>query len=185
MHRARHCAPPQVRHDIADAALLHGWDILLEKPPGATLAEIVALAEKAADSDRTLFAAWHSRYAPAVEPARAWLAGKRILGARITWREDVRVWHPGQAWIWQPGGFGVFDPGINALSIITRILPDPLIVVNSALSFPQNLAAPIAAASQSACRRLSPSEAKTSASARIRRVRGSSPARRQTSSTVR
>ena len=139
------CTPPQVRHDIANAALVHGWDILLEKPPGATLAEIVALAEKAADSDRTLFAAWHSRYAPAVEPARAWLQDKRILHAKITWREDVRVWHPGQAWIWQPGGFGVFDPGINALSIVTHILPDPLFVVNSALSFPQNLAAPIAA----------------------------------------
>jgi D-galactose 1-dehydrogenase len=41
----------------------------------------------------------------------------------VIWREDVRVWHPGQDWIWQPGGLGVFDPGINALSIITHILP--------------------------------------------------------------
>ena len=31
----------------------------------------------------------------------------------------------GQDWIWQQGGFGVFDPGINALSILTRIMPEP------------------------------------------------------------
>jgi hypothetical protein len=41
----------------------------------------------------------------------------------IVWHEDVRKWHPGQQWIWEPGGFGVFDPGINALSIATRIFP--------------------------------------------------------------
>ena len=47
---------------------------------------------------------------------------------KITWREDVKRWHPGQEWIWQPGGFGVFDPGINALSIVTKILPEPIFV---------------------------------------------------------
>ena len=42
---------------------------------------------------------------------------------RIIWKEDVHHWHPGQRWIWEPGGFGVFDPGINALSVLTEILP--------------------------------------------------------------
>lgn len=139
------CTPPQVRHDIAQAAILQDWHVLLEKPPGATLAEVVALRDSAAERERTLFTAWHSRFASAVEPARAWLAERTIRRARITWREDVRIWHPGQAWIWQPGGFGVFDPGINALSIITRLLPNPLFVVQSSLSFPSNLSAPIAA----------------------------------------
>lgn len=139
------CTPPQVRHDIADAALAHGWHVLLEKPPGATLAEVVALREKAEGQEKSLFTAWHSRFASAVEPAREWLSEKRIRRAKVTWREDVRVWHPGQSWIWQPGGFGVFDPGINALSIITWILPEPLFVVNSKLEFPSNLGAPIAA----------------------------------------
>ena len=46
---------------------------------------------------------------------------KRLL---VTWKEDVRHWHPGQQWIWEAGGFGVFDPGINALSIVTKIMPD-------------------------------------------------------------
>ncbi|MEN7535557.1 Gfo/Idh/MocA family protein [Aurantiacibacter flavus] len=139
------CTPPQVRHDIAQFALERGWHTLLEKPPGATLAEVVALRETAKDRERTLFTAWHSRYAAGVEPARKWLANRKIVGAKVTWREDVRVWHPGQDWIWQPGGFGVFDPGINALSIITHILPHPLFVVKSSLAIPANLSAPIAA----------------------------------------
>lgn len=139
------CTPPQVRHDIAQYALEQGWHVLLEKPPGATLAEVVALRDDAADRELTLFTAWHSRFAPAVEDAGNWLSGRAIKNAKITWREDVRVWHPGQAWIWQPGGFGVFDPGINALSIITRILPSPMFVTKSALSVPANLSAPIAA----------------------------------------
>jgi len=63
----------------------------------------------------------------------------------IVWREDVRVWHPGQAWIWQPGGLGVFDPGINALSIATHILPRPFFLKDATLILPDNRAAPIAA----------------------------------------
>ena len=57
----------------------------------------------------------------------------------------MRVWHPGQAWILEPGGLGVFDPGINALSILTRILPQPLFVTAADLAFPANRDAPIAA----------------------------------------
>ncbi|MGY4290523.1 hypothetical protein ACVWXO_009789 [Bradyrhizobium sp. LM2.7] len=63
----------------------------------------------------------------------------------ISWKEDVRVWHPGQGWIWEPGGLGVFDPGINALSILTRILPRPVFVTAAELAFPANCQAPIAA----------------------------------------
>jgi hypothetical protein len=54
-----------------------------------------------------------------------------IYTVRIEWREDVRVWHPGQTWIWEPGGFGVSDPGINALSVATRILPRPFFLTNA------------------------------------------------------
>ena len=46
----------------------------------------------------------------------------------ILWHEDVHKWHPGQQWIWEPGGFGVFDPGINAFSIATKIFPGGLFV---------------------------------------------------------
>jgi hypothetical protein len=43
------------------------------------------------------------------------------------------------------GGFGVFDPGINALSIASRIFPGPLFVREAELSIPENLEMPIAA----------------------------------------
>ena len=139
------CTPPQVRRAQAAMALAAGKHVMLEKPPGATVAEIKPLLTAAAAAGRTLFATWHSRFAPAVEPARQLLEGRRVTAVRISWKEDVRVWHPGQAWIWQPGGLGVFDPGINALSILTRILPQPLFVTSADLAFPANRDAPIAA----------------------------------------
>jgi D-galactose 1-dehydrogenase len=139
------CTPPQVRRAQAAAALAAGKHVMLEKPPGTGVAELDPLIAMARDAKRTLFATWHSRYAPAVEPARAWLASRRIKSVHINWKEDVRVWHPGQAWIWEPGGLGVFDPGINALSILTRILPKPVFVTAAELAFPANCQAPIAA----------------------------------------
>jgi D-galactose 1-dehydrogenase len=139
------CTPPQVRAAQASVALKAGKHVLLEKPPGATVSELAPLIAMARETGRTLFATWHSRFAPAVEPARAFLAERRIKSVVVEWKEDVRVWHPGQAWIWEPGGLGVFDPGINALSILTRILPRPFFLTQAELSFPSNRAAPIAA----------------------------------------
>lgn len=139
------CTPPQTRHALAAAALKAGKHVLLEKPPGTTVSELTPLIAAARQGGHTLFAAWHSRFAPAVEPARALLAEREIKSVTVEWKEDVKVWHPGQAWIWQPGGFGVFDPGINALSIMTRILPRPFFLTRAELSFPRNRAAPIAA----------------------------------------
>ena len=139
------CTPPQVRYETARYALEHGRHVLLEKPPGVTVGEIQDLAELALSQGVTLFAAWHSRHAPAVEPARAWLARRRLRSVKITWKEDVRVWHPGQRWIWQPGGLGVFDPGINALSILTYIIPGVYRLRAADLSYPANCDTPIAA----------------------------------------
>lgn len=139
------CMPPQYRYAAAVQAINAGKHVFLEKPPGATLSEVEDLAARAAAKGVSLFASWHSRYAPAVEAARAFLAGTRIQRMRVTWKEDVRQWHPNQDWIWQPGGLGVFDPGINALSIVTRILPRPVFATAATLEFPANRQAPIAA----------------------------------------
>ena len=139
------CTPPQVRYASAAQALTAGLHVFLEKPPGATLSEVEALTQQANQAGVTLFASWHSRYAAGVAAARAWLATRQIRRVQITWREDVRVWHPGQAWIWEPGGLGVFDPGINALSIATHILPNPIFLREATLTLPANRAAPIAA----------------------------------------
>jgi D-galactose 1-dehydrogenase len=138
------CTTPQVRYQNARYALQQGRHVLLEKPPAMTVSEVLGLVQLAKQHDVALFAAWHSRYARAVEPARVWLAGRKILGIRVDWKEDVRVWHPGQAWIWRPGGLGVFDPAINALSILTCIVPGGLILQDAELSFPSNCATPIA-----------------------------------------
>ncbi|WP_322102398.1 Gfo/Idh/MocA family oxidoreductase [Paraburkholderia sp. J41] len=139
------CAPPQVRYAQARAALEAGKHVMLEKPPGASLSEVEALRELAQQRGRTLFATWHSRCASAVEPARAWLAERTIRAVHVRWKEDVRRWHPGQQWIWEPGGLGVFDPGINALSIVTRILPREVLLQGATLHVPADCATPIAA----------------------------------------
>lgn len=147
------CQPPQVRHAAARAAIAAGRHVFLEKPPGATLSEVEDLACAARQAGVTLLASWHSRFGAGVETARAWLADRKIAGIAIEWKEDVRHWHPGQEWIWQPGGLGVFDPGINALSILTRLLPGPVRLADAQLDVPVNRQAPIAAklAMQTSC----------------------------------
>jgi D-galactose 1-dehydrogenase len=137
--------PPKPRYEIARECLAAGLHVLLEKPPCATLSEIEDLACVAEAQQRTLFATWHARHNAAVPAAAQALAGQRIESMEITWHEDVRKWHPGQTWIWEAGGFGVFDPGINALSIATAIFPGSLFVAGAKLSVAKGAQTPIAA----------------------------------------
>ncbi|HEY6456591.1 MAG TPA: Gfo/Idh/MocA family oxidoreductase [Steroidobacteraceae bacterium] len=139
------CQPPQLRFEAAASAIDAGKHVLLEKPPGATVIEVETLAARAARAGTTLFAAWHSRHAPGVDRARAWLAARRVQSIEIRWEEDVRHWHAGQQWIWNPGGMGVFDAGMNALSIATQLLPDSIRIVDGTLRVPGNRGTPIAA----------------------------------------
>ena len=137
--------PPSVRHEIASTCIEAGLHVLMEKPPTVTLSEVDDLTCLAEAKGVTLYATWHSRHNPAVEAAAEEIAGKRIAEMQIVWQEDVHKWHPGQRWIWEPGGFGVFDPGINAFSIVTKIFPGALFVQSADLSFPENAETPIAA----------------------------------------
>lgn len=139
------CQPPAPRYALARRLISAGKDVMLEKPPGATLAEIYDLRDRAAAQGTSLFTTWHSRMANGVQPAADWLANTSIKSAHITWKEDVRRWHPDQDWVFEPGGMGVFDPGINALSILTHILPKPVHLCESSIEVPQNRAMPIAA----------------------------------------
>jgi len=140
------CTPPSVRHRIARDAIIAGKHVLLEKPPTQTVAELFDLASLAKAHDKVIFTTWHSQYNRAVDEAKKQLAKSTVRSLHIEWKEDVRRWHPGQEWIWQPGGFGVFDPGINALSIVTKIMPRPIFIAKAGLSFPSNRDTPIAAA---------------------------------------
>lgn len=139
------CTPPNGRFSQAAAAIDAGLHVMLEKPPAATVSEILALAERAKARGTVLFATWHSREAACIDRARDWLAGKTIQAVRIDWKEDIRRWHPGQEWILEAGGFGVFDPGINALSIATRILPDGLVLDAATMEVPEGRASPLRA----------------------------------------
>jgi D-galactose 1-dehydrogenase len=139
------CTPPQNRSALAREALDHGLHVMLEKPPGMNVSEVEELTARARARHVALFASWHSRAAAVVPRAREWVAGRKVRKAVVVWKEDVRKWHPGQQWLWMPGGLGVFDPGINALSIITSVLPDRLFVTRAVLQVPANRHTPIAA----------------------------------------
>jgi D-galactose 1-dehydrogenase len=137
------CTPPQVRLAIAKEVIAAGKHVFLEKPPAATLGEAEVLKNLAAAKGVSLLASWHSRFAPAVEQVRTWINSRSIKQIHIVWKENVRQWHPGQAWIFEAGGMGVFDPGINSLSILTRILDGVVMVKNAELHIPVNCQAPI------------------------------------------
>lgn len=139
------CMPPAPRFAIARDALDAGLHVLMEKPPTPTVGELDAITAHAQRKGRVLFTTWHSQYNAAVDEAKRLLAGKTVTRLHVSWKEDVRHWHPGQEWIWEPGGFGVFDPGINAFSIVTKILPQPVFVADCVLETPANRFTPIAA----------------------------------------
>ena len=137
--------PPSVRYEIARECIEAGLHCLLEKPPTVTLAEIEDLAGLAEAKGVTVFTTWHAQNNPAVDEAARLLAGKRIASMAVRWHENVHKWHPGQQWIWEPGGFGVFDPGINAFSVVSKIFPGAVFVRDADLQFPENAQTPIAA----------------------------------------
>ncbi|WP_246586831.1 Gfo/Idh/MocA family protein [Stakelama flava] len=137
--------PPSGRHLIAAQAIAARLPVMVEKPPAATLTQLDDLAAQALVAGVGLFTAWHSREANAVSAAREWLSSRTIQAVRIIWREDIRRWHPNQEWILDAGGFGVFDPAINALSILTHICPAPVRVERAELDVPENRQCPIAA----------------------------------------
>ena len=122
------CTPPQIRGDLARIAVARGKHVLLEKPPAGTVAEALTLEPYARAHGVTMFAGWHSMFSAAVVPLRAALAARGLSGMRIAWKEDVEKWHPGATWCWRPGGMGVFDPAINAFSIVAAASPEPVFV---------------------------------------------------------
>lgn len=139
------CTPPIAHYEATRLALMSGKHVLLEKPPCSSTAQLEHLTRLAGSASRTLYATWHSHHAAAVCAAERLLRERVLERVQVAWLEDVRRWHPGQQWLREPGGFGVFDAGINALSILTRVLPDPLFARSARLFVPENWAVPIAA----------------------------------------
>jgi D-galactose 1-dehydrogenase len=139
------CTPPAHHYAATKLALANGKHVLLEKPPCTTLAQFDSMVMLAKAAGRTLYQTWHSRHALGVAPAARLLRDRQLRRVHVIWKEDVRRWHPGQAWIWQPGGFGVLDAGINALSILTQLIDEPILAKSARLLVPSNCDTPIAA----------------------------------------
>lgn len=118
-------SPTATHFAVAKEALLMGRHVLLEKPPTATLDELKQLERIAAEQRVVLVTSFHACHNAAVRQLRD-IYSRRSSPEHIAieWREDFERWHAGQAWPWRPGGFGVFDSGINALSILCHVLPD-------------------------------------------------------------
>jgi D-galactose 1-dehydrogenase len=107
--------------------------------------QVAELERRVAVRGVSLYTAWHSQHAPAVPAMKAWLEGKRMRRIDMTWCEDARRWHPGQRWLWEAGGLGIFDPAINALSILAAATDDPLHLDRAIFHMPANSDTPIAA----------------------------------------
>lgn len=117
------CTSPQPRLELCQRLLPLQCFLLLEKPSAASFEDALRIQQNATYHNSHIFAAWHSRFAPQIGRAKDWTNKHRIIRGKVIWRENASKWHPGQDWLWRRGGFGVFDPGMNALSILTYILP--------------------------------------------------------------
>ncbi|WP_025886268.1 Gfo/Idh/MocA family protein [Asaia prunellae] len=136
------CTPPDLRYALAHEALSAGWHVLLEKPPTLTRSQAVALVHLANQQNLTVFAAWHSVYSAAVPELRKVLPELGLKHVTITWKENAEKWHPGASWLWQAGALGVFDAGINALSILCAVLPETVLYESAKLYFHAGQQAP-------------------------------------------
>ena len=139
------CIPPEPRFNIALQAFELGFSVLLEKPVATSIAQAEILEKKAAEHGVVVFSAWHSQYSPYINDVRNWVLQNGPSSFEINWHENVRKWHPDQKWISCSGGFGVFDPGINALSILTEIMPYNYQPKRVSFTKPANWMTPIAA----------------------------------------
>ena len=91
------CTPPVGRHELACAAIDAGLHVMLEKPPGATVAEVLELEQRARRAGVSLFASWHSREAAgrrararvardATHPSRSARRGRKTFACGIRGR---------------------------------------------------------------------------------------------------
>jgi len=121
-------ATPHSTHvEIARDALFAQKDVFLEKPPTLRMEDLNDLERIATAQGNVLFTGLHTRYRPEVEAAKKALEHEEIRTIHIRYAEDALRWHGPQAWVLDPviaGGGALIDSGINAVSVITYILPN-------------------------------------------------------------
>lgn len=120
--------PPRDHHQIVVESLRAGKHVLVEKPPALTVPECEDMIRVAVATERVLFMAYHARYHPAVDLARRVLDTQEVVEIGIEYRELVTNYHDPDSWVFDPrvaGGGVLMDSGINALSVVTTVLPGP------------------------------------------------------------
>lgn len=119
--------PPNTHYQIALEALNANKNVLLEKPPTLAIRQLEELAEIASDKNLVLFTAFHACYHPEVLLASQELKNKNVKKIEINYGEYVLNYHDPSGWIFNPdvaGGGVLMDSGINAMSIVQRVLPN-------------------------------------------------------------
>ena len=138
------CTPPQVRHDIAKQVLQAGKSALLEKPPAATLSELEDLKRIASAVGKTLYTAWHAQHNDGVDAAREgpYRAEPQTPAHHLEGRRAALA--SGTGMDLAGGRVRRLRSRHRRLSILSRIMPQPIFVKQAALEFPASVA-PIAA----------------------------------------
>jgi len=91
------CTPIDTHADLAERAVRAGCDVLLEKPPTATLAELVRLVDVAQDLGRAVQVGFQTYGSHALQAVREIVDGGEIgqvrgIGAVGTWVRDDEYW---------------------------------------------------------------------------------------------
>ena len=115
--------PPPTHFEISRAALLAGKHVLVEKPPASTVAEAEELIRLSAECGRVLFFAFHARYNSSVQQAKIEIGSTPVRAIKALYKEDVFRYHAQDSWVLREGVLR--DSGINAVSVITEVLPQP------------------------------------------------------------
>ncbi|KAL9189671.1 hypothetical protein ACHAXT_009346 [Thalassiosira profunda] len=133
------CEVLQLASSNKDSTLL---GILLEKPPGEDVEQLKRTVQLGISQRVSIFTACHTSVCPAREVIDKWLFAdetiiedcksaapianaaickRRLECIRIVWKENVRKWHPGQAWIATARGGGVTDMLFNPISLLVSL----------------------------------------------------------------
>jgi D-galactose 1-dehydrogenase len=120
-------SPPAFHVTHARDCLASGKDVLLEKPPARSVAEVRELVSLSEQRALVLFFAYHARYGAAVALANSLLDSvhlETLCGLRAMYRENVNRFHRNSTWIHSEGI--VRDSGINLFSVLTYLLGEDL-----------------------------------------------------------
>lgn len=114
--------PPSSHYSIAREVLQAGKHVLLEKPPTQTVKQAQELIALSQQTGSVLFFGFHARYNQSVYLAKEKLLNCTVFRVEVVYLENVLRYHAPESWVFQEGVFK--DSGINALSVLTHILPE-------------------------------------------------------------